>query len=805
MKSRTRKLAWLLSAAMVFTTVNPGMTVVASEENEVVEQTTEEAAEQEEEITDSEETEETELTENAENPEDDIVVEASSPEEAGEDEEQLLMVEEEKAEDDSQAVAVYADEENEITEITDIQGMRTIFVQKEEDLSLVGATISVKYANGKTDTLTFDKADVYENYYASDGENTVWARFYDENGKLAEDSRPDAGTYTLHFEVNGKEVASPKKKVLYTRNTDDFSFAHAMTLGDNAVETTRNSALANWYYFEAPEDGRYHIDDGGQAIMDIYIKKDNQLNYYDGAMKLGDDCFVAKKGDVFYFAFREEFNYDDVHYGDAEPIYKQNVEIAVIKDVESLAITPVPKTFYEHVEENHVFAALNITYTSGIQETEEVKIIDEIDGVKWMYDKYGNGYKIYLQKDGNSEWYSPECMLDAGTYTVHIQWAEDTSIETTYEITVLKWPTPFTDPSIEVMPMDMGKDYTVELNNGVVDKWFKYTPQKNMNIVFESSRLSKEWIDDYRYDTYGEIYDESGKMIASDDQGGEGNQFKAECELSAGKTYYFRARMHDMKNDGKFSVSLKEKEHTHTYIEERKEATCTQEGYTQQKCSFCGDVKEGSYTVLPTLAHSFGAYSITTRPTAVAAGVQTRICSVCGYSESAEVAKLKANVTLSATSLPLQVKQSASLSKLIKSMTTGDKLVSCSSSNKKVATVSKVGKVTGKEAGTAKITMKFASGLSKTVTVKVQKAKVAATKISNLPVSVTLKVKKTYRLSPVITPMTTKEKATYKTANKKIATVSKNGTITAKKAGKTTITVQVGKKTKKVKVTVKKK
>ena len=54
----------------------------------------------------------------------------------------------------------------------------------------------------------------------------------------------------------------------------------------------------------------------------------------------------------------------------------------------------------------------------------------------------------------------------------------------------------------------------------------------------------------------------------------------------------------------------------------------------------------------------------------------------------------------------------------------------------------------------------------------------------------------------MIAPITTKDKASYKTVNKKIAAVAKNGKITAKKAGKTTITVKVGKKTKKVKVTV---
>ena len=45
----------------------------------------------------------------------------------------------------------------------------------------------------------------------------------------------------------------------------------------------------------------------------------------------------------------------------------------------------------------------------------------------------------------------------------------------------------------------------------------------------------------------------------------------------------------------------------------------------------------------------------------------------------------------------------------------------------------------------------------------------------------------------------------WKSSDKKVATVSKSGKITAKKAGKATITVKCGKKTVKVKVTVKKK
>ena len=42
MKSRTRKLAWLLSATMVITSMNPGMMAMASEETDVIEQMVEE-------------------------------------------------------------------------------------------------------------------------------------------------------------------------------------------------------------------------------------------------------------------------------------------------------------------------------------------------------------------------------------------------------------------------------------------------------------------------------------------------------------------------------------------------------------------------------------------------------------------------------------------------------------------------------------------------------------------------------------------------------------------------------------------
>lgn len=55
----------------------------------------------------------------------------------------------------------------------------------------------------------------------------------------------------------------------------------------------------------------------------------------------------------------------------------------------------------------------------------------------------------------------------------------------------------------------------------------------------------------------------------------------------------------------------------------------------------------------------------------------------------------------------------------------------------------------------------------------------------------------------IVTPVTSHDKVKYTSSNKKVATVSKKGWITAKGKGKATITVKSGNKTVKVKIAVK--
>ena len=87
------------------------------------------------------------------------------------------------------------------------------------------------------------------------------------------------------------------------------------------------------------------------------------------------------------------------------------------------------------------------------------------------------------------------------------------------------------------------------------------------------------------------------------------------------------------------------------------------------------------------------------------------------------------------------------------------------------------------------------------VTVKVKAVK--TTNISGVPTTKRIKKGKTFKIKAVATPKNTDEKITFKSSNKKVATVTSKGVVKGKKKGTATITVQSGSKKVTCKVTVK--
>ena len=238
-------------------------------------------------------------------------------------------------------------------------------------------------------------------------------------------------------------------------------------------------------------------------------------------------------------------------------------------------------------------------------------------------------------------------------------------------------------------------------------------------------------------------------------------------------------------------------------------------GYAEYACRVTGgDIVDGFHheivyysvdvdkTLKPnpaTCKHSYGAWKVTKAATALTEGTQIRICSICGDKETWHIGKLPAEMTLSATSVNLKLKQSTTALK-VTSMATGDYLKTVKVRDTSYATVSNINKngtfkLTAKnKVGSTTLTVTLASGNTGTVKVKVQKAKVTTSSIKGVAKTITLVKGKTATLKPSLVPITSQDKITYKSSNKKIATVSAKGVIKGVKAGKAKITVKAGKK-----------
>ena len=132
----------------------------------------------------------------------------------------------------------------------------------------------------------------------------------------------------------------------------------------------------------------------------------------------------------------------------------------------------------------------------------------------------------------------------------------------------------------------------------------------------------------------------------------------------------------------------------------------------------------------------------------------------------------------------------------------GWKVKSWKSGNKKVATVSSKGLVKAKKVGSTTVTVKTKNGKKATLKIKVVDPSIPTKVKLNKTGTQKLKKGKTLKLKATVLPETADSKVTWKSSDKKIATVDKKGKVKAVKAGTVTITVKTG-NSKKAKLKIK--
>ena len=247
---------------------------------------------------------------------------------------------------------------------------------------------------------------------------------------------------------------------------------------------------------------------------------------------------------------------------------------------------------------------------------------------------------------------------------------------------------------------------------------------------------------------------------------------------------------------------LEKSDHVYGEYQPDGNATCLADGTKTRVCSVC-KAQETVADPGSATGHKYGAYQPDGNATCLADGTKTRVCSVCKVRETVTDpgSRLVPTGSLSQKKIRLQYRQSTSAVK-VSGLAKGDFVQKWKSSRPSVASVSSKGKITAKKkSGSAKISAYLASGKVLTVTVIVQKKAVKTTALRDVPKRLTLRRGRTVKLQPTRIPVTSKEKITYKSANTRIAKVSKKGVITGKKAGTVKITVRSGRK--KAVVTVK--
>ena len=418
----------------------------------------------------------------------------------------------------------------------------------------------------------------------------------------------------------------------------------------------------------------------------------------------------------------------------------------------------------------------------------------------YFEDKYGNTFNIKCS-DGKKEYDFSEDgdPFKNGTYQVYVEGYPKSGF------------------NITVTSQDYSKLTAVKTGKNTVGVkyddyvWYKYVPEDTSCFEFNAYFTNNN---NTSYLSTGiKTITGDGRIVSYNYWLDANNRFEDEgYQLIKGKTYFIGVNNYNSASQTTATLEITRLELTGCKWKttSTKNATCGTAGQKVEACStHAGETRT---TVIPATGKHTYSWKVTKPATVFAEGVNSNVCSVCGkVAATKAIAKLSPKLTMSVASkktVPLKVKQSYAVKTV--DIANGDKIVSWTSSNKKVVTV-KNGKITGKKKGTAKITVKLASGYTTWFKVKVQAPVVKTTSLkvtdkatgAKVGKKVTLSRKAKLSLSTVVAPVTSKQKVTYSTSNKKVATVSSKGVITAKKKGTATITVKSGSKSVKIKVKVK--
>ena len=611
--------------------------------------------------------------------------------------------------------------------------------------------LTLTYKDGTTDTLraefgntVYDKQGqaVYSETCAVDGEKETSVDWNEIGNVLP------AGTYRIYFMLRPEAQDSDNSVNVHTDltvNELNYDSLTPLEMGEHVLEA--GELQKKWYSFSPEEDGYYHFDwDVGDSSGDSEGVGRIWYKYENGKLDSCFDHWNMERGKV-----KVSRGVKYIVGVSSESGRKVSLNLKKVKILKSITMTKRPEQTTLLPGGRAWVSLKGMEITASYVDGDDEKI------TFGQTDSQGMSFK----QNGSYKWVNEKLCrvpVSMGGYQIDV------------EFKAADWK--------DVQTMEFGTEEKLDTEPGN-QTIRRFIPDKSGYYSFSATNAYIDVIDS-----------ETQECLSA-----------KKAYLEAGNTYqiYVAALKEDV------ILKVGDAPCEWKVIEQIPE-TCTTDGKVVRKCNVHG---ETSTELLSAPGHDWSRWKVTKNATVLAEGVQQRSCSVCGETETASVAKLPATIALNVKgTIPLKVKQSFTVKV---TMGAGDRVVSWKTSNKKVVSV-KNGRIKGLKAGkSATITVKLASGKNARFKVKVQKAAVATKSIKvtntatgkNQGKKATLKRGQSLKLKAALTPVTSLQKVTWSTSNKKIVTVSKSGVIKAKKKGRATITVKSGNKKYNIRITVK--
>ena len=611
--------------------------------------------------------------------------------------------------------------------------------------------LTLTYKDGTTDTLraefgntVYDKQGqaVYSETCAVDGEKETSVDWNEIGNVLP------AGTYRIYFMLQPEAQDSDNSVNVHTDLTvNELNYASltSLEMGEHVLEA--GELQKKWYSFSPEEDGYYHFDwNVGDSSGDSEGVGRIWYKYENGKLDSCFDHWNMERGKV-----KVSRGVKYIVGVSSESGRTVSLNLKKVKTLKSITMTNPPDQT-TLLPGGRAWASLKgMKITASYVDGEDETI------TYGQTDSQGMSFK----QNGSYTWVNEKLCrvpVSMGGYQIDV------------EFKAADWK--------DVQTMEFGTEEKLDTEPGN-QTIRRFIPDKSGYYSFSATNAYIDVIDS-----------ETQECLSA-----------KKAYLEAGNTYQIYVAA--LKNDVILKVGDAPCEWK---VIEQIPETCTTDGKVVRKCNVHG---ETSTELLSAPGHDWSRWKVTKNATVLTEGVQQRSCSVCGETETASVAKLPATIALNVKgTIPLKVKQSFTVKV---TMGAGDRVVSWKTSNKKVVSV-KNGRIKGLKAGkSVTITVKLASGKKARFKVKVQKAAVATKSIKvtntatgkNQGKKATLKRGQSLKLKAALTPVTSLQKVTWSSSNKKIVTVSKSGVIKAKKKGRATITVKSGNKKYNIRITVK--